>query len=101
MRRIGAGTGRARFAGWAAAWADTAVSGKKLNGSEAVARDPLFSAAWKALAKALTDIDSLDEALSTYRQGIEAAQKKGDRQAEKEMTVFARRLEKRLGEKKA
>lgn len=66
---------------------------------EAVARDPLYSAAWKALAKALADGDSLDEALDTYRQGIEAAKKKGDRQAEKEMTVFARRLEKRLGEK--
>ena len=32
-----------------------------------------------------------------HRQGIEAAAKKGDRQAEKEMTVFARRLEKKLG----
>ena len=34
------------------------------------------------------------EALAAYRQGIEAARKKGDRQAEKEMTVFMRRLEK-------
>jgi hypothetical protein len=37
------------------------------------------------------------EALVVYRRGIEAAQKKGDRQAEKEMTVFARRIEKGLG----
>ena len=35
-------------------------------------------------------------ALQAYRQGIEAAAKKGDRQSEKEMTVFARRLEKKL-----
>jgi len=35
------------------------------------------------------------EALQAYRQGIEAAKGKGDRQAEKEMTVFARRLEKK------
>ena len=60
---------------------------------DAVTRDPLYSAAWKALGKALTD-QSPDEALLAYRQGIEAARKKGDRQAEKEMTVFARRLEK-------
>jgi Tfp pilus assembly protein PilF len=61
---------------------------------EAVARDPLYSAAWKALGKALVDSNLREEALSAYRQGIEAAKKKGDRQAEKEMTVFARRLEK-------
>ena len=61
---------------------------------EAVARDPLYSAAWKALGKALVDSNLPEEALSAYRQGIEAATKKGDRQAEKEMTVFARRLEK-------
>jgi Tfp pilus assembly protein PilF len=61
---------------------------------EAVARDPLYSAAWKALGKALMDSNLPEEALTAYRQGIEAAKKKGDRQAEKEMTVFARRLEK-------
>jgi Tfp pilus assembly protein PilF len=61
---------------------------------EAVRRDPLYSAAWKALGKCLTDLQRPDEALAAYRQGIEAARQKGDRQAEKEMTVFARRLEK-------
>jgi Tfp pilus assembly protein PilF len=60
---------------------------------DAVARDPLYSAAWKALGKALTEV-SAEEALAAYRQGIAAAKQKGDRQAEKEMTVFARRLEK-------
>jgi Tfp pilus assembly protein PilF len=63
---------------------------------DAVARDPLYSAAWKALGKALTEA-SPEEALRAYHQGIEAAKQKGDRQAEKEMTVFARRLEKLLG----
>ena len=63
---------------------------------EAVARDPLYSAAWKALGRTLSEMNSPDEALQAYQQGIEAAKKKGDRQAEKEMTVFARRLEKRL-----
>ena len=64
---------------------------------EAVARDPMYSAAWKMLGKSLTELQENEEALAAYRQGIEAAKKKGDRQAEKEMTVFARRLEKALG----
>ena len=61
---------------------------------ESVGRDPLYSAAWKALGKALADAGRPVEALEAYRQGIDAARKRGDRQAEKEMTVFARRLEK-------
>lgn len=61
---------------------------------DAVERDALYSAAWKALGRALQDAGRNAEALAAYRQGIEAARKKGDRQAEKEMTVFMRRLEK-------
>jgi Tfp pilus assembly protein PilF len=62
---------------------------------EAVARDPRYSAAWKALGKALADAGREEEALEAFRHGIEAARAKGDRQAEKEMTVFSRRLEKK------
>jgi Tfp pilus assembly protein PilF len=62
---------------------------------EALSRDPLYSAAWKALGKLLAEAARGDEALEAYRQGIEAARKRGDRQAEKEMTVFAKRLERR------
>jgi len=61
---------------------------------DAVARDPLYSAAWKMLGKSLGEAERPLEALDAYRQGIEAARQKGDRQAEKEMTLFARRLEK-------
>ena len=64
---------------------------------EALARDPLYSAAWKALGKTLETAGEPAEALQAYCQGIAAAHAKGDRQAEKEMTVFARRLEKTLG----
>lgn len=60
---------------------------------DAVARDPLYSAAWKALGKALTGVNP-QEALAAYEQGIAAAKAKGDRQAEKEMSVFAKRLRK-------
>jgi len=63
---------------------------------QAVARDPAYSAAWRALGKALEAAARPAEALEAYRSGIAAAQKKGDKQAEKEMTVFARRLEKKI-----
>lgn len=64
---------------------------------DALARDPLYSAAWKALGKTLQELNRPAEALEAFRQGIEAARRKGDRQAEKEMTVFARRLERSAG----
>jgi len=63
---------------------------------EAVARDPGYSAAWRALGKALESAGNSGEALDAYRRGIAAAQSKGDKQAEKEMGVFARRIEKRI-----
>ncbi len=62
---------------------------------EAVAKDPGYSAAWRALGKALEAAGDDAGALVAYRDGIVAAARKGDRQAEKEMTVFARRLEKK------
>ena len=63
---------------------------------QAVARDPGYSAAWRALGKALDSAGRSGEALAAYRDGIAAAQKKGDKQAQKEMAVFARRIEKKL-----
>ena len=59
---------------------------------EAVLRDPGYSAAWKLLGRALADADETAQALEAWTHGIEAAHRKGDRQAEKEMAVFARRL---------
>jgi Tfp pilus assembly protein PilF len=61
---------------------------------DAVERDPLYSAAWKALGRSLVEAGRADQAIDAYRRGIEAARTKGDRQAEKEMTVFMKRLEK-------
>lgn len=56
--------------------------------------DPGHSASWKQLGKALAQAGRANEAVGAYRQGIEVARSKGDKQAEKEMTVFLRRLEK-------
>jgi len=58
----------------------------------AVDRDPAYSAAWKALGKALAEVGMHSEALAAYEQGIAVAEARGDIQAAKEMTVFARRI---------
>lgn len=63
---------------------------------EAVRLDPKHSASWKLLGRALAETGELDEALATYRHGIEVSEAKGDIQAAKEMKVFARRIEKQL-----
>ncbi len=64
---------------------------------QAVLLDPNYSAAWKLLGKALALQKNTAKAIDAYRQGIEVAEAKGDRQAAKEMTVFLRRLEKGTG----
>jgi predicted Zn-dependent protease len=64
---------------------------------EAVARDPQYSAAWKLLGKALAAKGAAEEALEAYERGIAVAGARGDKQAAKEMTVFARRLRRALG----
>ncbi|MCX7961754.1 MAG: tetratricopeptide repeat protein [Burkholderiales bacterium] len=63
---------------------------------EAVARDPGYSAAWKLLGRALEQAGRDRAALEAWGRGIEAARARGDRQAEKEMAVFAKRLQRRL-----
>ena len=64
--------------------------------AKAVEMDPQFTAAWKAYARALLETGRPQDALDAYRNGIDVARRKGDRQAEKEMTVFARRIERAL-----
>ena len=58
----------------------------------AVTFDPAYSAAWKLLGKACLAMDDRTGAAEAWRQGIAAASQRGDKQAEKEMTVFLRRL---------
>jgi Tfp pilus assembly protein PilF len=59
---------------------------------EAVDRDNQYSAAWKALGKALAEAGDHPAALTAYERGIAVAEGKGDIQAAKEMTIFARRI---------
>lgn len=56
--------------------------------------DPHYSAAWKLLGKACLADDDKTAAAAAWRQGIKVAGERGDKQAEKEMTVFLRRLQK-------
>lgn len=58
-----------------------------------VAQDPKYSAAWKLLGKALQGQGDVAGARAAWQQGITAAQAHGDKQAEKEMTVFLKKLD--------
>ncbi|MEP7327710.1 MAG: tetratricopeptide repeat protein [Betaproteobacteria bacterium] len=64
---------------------------------QAVVLDPGYTAAWKLLGRALTDNGDAEGALSAFRAGIEIAQRKGDKQAGREMEVFVKRLKKLQG----
>jgi predicted Zn-dependent protease len=66
---------------------------------QALKHDPKYSAAWKLLGQALAKAGRLEDALQAWKLGIEVAQAKGDKQAEREMAVFARRVEKQISPK--
>ena len=59
-----------------------------------VAFDANYSAAWKLLGQALNKQGLPVEAREAWNQGLRAAQAKGDKQAEKEIGVFLKRLDK-------
>lgn len=59
-----------------------------------LAFDPNYSAAWKLLGQACQRQGLLEEARQAWHNGLEVARKRGDKQTEKEMTVFLRRLDK-------
>jgi predicted Zn-dependent protease len=60
----------------------------------ATAFDGEYSAAWKLLGKALAESGDAAGAIAAYEKGIAAAEKRGDKQAQKEMRVFLKRLQK-------
>lgn len=59
----------------------------------AVSFDANYSAAWKLLGKACLADGDTSGAAQAWRKGIDVARQRGDKQAEKEMTVFLRRIE--------
>jgi Tfp pilus assembly protein PilF len=56
--------------------------------------DPKYSAAWKLLGKALLAAEQPLAARQAWEQGLQAAREHGDKQAEMEMMVFLRKLDK-------
>lgn len=58
----------------------------------ALEQDPDYSAAWRGYGKALAEAGRIEEAIQAYEKGIEVAERRGDKQAAKEMGVFHKRL---------
>lgn len=63
--------------------------------AQAVLMDADYTAAWKQLGKVRLALEDFDGAREAWEAGTGSAQRNGDKQAEKEMAVFLRRLEKR------
>jgi predicted Zn-dependent protease len=64
----------------------------------AVEFDPNYSAAWKLLGRALVEVGDPVQARRAWGDGMAAAQRAGDVQAQKEMQVFVKRLDKQGGD---
>lgn len=60
----------------------------------AVGMDPAYTAAWKELGKVRQRMGDPDAARTAWLSGTEAARANGDKQAEREMGVFLKRLAK-------
>ena len=56
-----------------------------------------YSAAWSLFGRALEAAGRPADALTAYNGGLKVAQKRGDKQTEKALAVFIRRLEKSQG----
>lgn len=63
----------------------------------AVTLQPDYSAAWRLLGQAQVAAEQAEAAAASFERGIEVAMQSGDRQVEKEMRVFLRRLRKGKG----
>lgn len=58
----------------------------------ALGMDAGYTAAWKELGRVRQQRDNPAGAAAAWRRGIEQARENGDKQAEKEMTVFLKRV---------
>lgn len=58
----------------------------------ATRQDPEYSAAWKLLGKALDRLGDADAAEAAWTEGLAVAERRGDMQSAKEITVFLKRL---------
>ena len=65
--------------------------------AKAIELNPEYSAAYRDLGRAQIELERPCAALQTLRRGMEIAKRRGDLQTLREMQVFARRAERRLG----
>jgi Tfp pilus assembly protein PilF len=78
----------------ASRYLDAGDAGAAVRHAEAAVQlDPEYSAAWKALGRALAAAGRNADAARAYDRGAEVAERRGDRQAAKEMRVFGKRLQ--------
>ncbi len=61
---------------------------------QCIAMNPKLSAAYKFLGKALTRQNETERAKLTFEQGLTIANREGDKQTEREITVFLKKLSK-------
>lgn len=65
---------------------------------KAVELNPGYSTAWKVLGRVLADAHEHQEALDAFDAGLEVALANGDKQVEKEINVFRKRVVKLLNQ---
>ncbi|AOY01816.1 tetratricopeptide repeat protein [Jeongeupia sp. USM3] len=61
---------------------------------KAIEIDPAYSAAYKLLGKALLQHGRTDDAEAAWRDGLAVAERRGDMQTVREITVFLKRIDK-------
>jgi len=64
--------------------------------AKAVEHNKDYSAAWKMLGRAYASLEQHQQALDAFDAGLAVADKNGDKQTTKEITVFRRRVVKQL-----
>lgn len=85
-----------RFTLGSAYWKEKNASKAAEHLRAAVVFNPDYSAAWKVLGRALAELGELEAAREAFNSGLQAAANKGDKQNEKEITVFLKRVNKQL-----
>lgn len=64
--------------------------------NNAVQQKPDYSVAWKVLGRVYSDAEKFQQALEAFDKGLSSAADNGDKQTEKEITVFRKRAVKAL-----
>ena len=60
-----------------------------------IEQKPDYSAAYKLLGRALIELDDVDAAKAVLTEGMPVAEAAGDKQSQREMEVFLKKLDKR------